>query len=126
MKGIFVNQLSAHGIPYADLIVMGKKKIETRSRNMLSACLFERVAIIRTMKGKKPIVIGYANISSVRHMMNTKAAECFAETFVPDGSKYANNRWFYWMTDAEKCKPYPLPANAVRHGRSWCEFEKEA
>ena len=123
MKGIYVNQLSAHGVPYADLIVKGIKTIETRSRNMLSACVGERVAIVRTIRGKKPEVVGYANIYA--HEKSKDRASDVIETYVPHGSQYCDNRHFYHLSLACECKPYPLPANAVRHGRSWCEFNKE-
>lgn len=121
MKGIFVNQLSAQGVKYADLIVDGVKTIETRSRNMLSACLCERVAIIRTVRGKKPVVIGYADMVGTVHSEKT-AAEYPESTFVPEGSAYAGNKWFYLLRNAERCTPYHLPESTVRHGRSWCEF----
>ena len=122
MKGIYVNQLSAQGVKYADLIVDGYKTIETRSRDMLKSCLFERVAIIRTTRGKKPAIIGYANISGSRWMRNRQASDFPESTFVPEGSKYAGNHWFYLLSDPERCEPYPIPENAVRHGRSWCEW----
>lgn len=121
MKGIFVNENG--GIRYAEAIVRGLKPYETRSRNMLGPCCYERVAIIRTRRGKKPEIIGYANIASARYMLFKTAADCFEQTLVPPGSKYAGNRWFYYMTDARPCAPYPLPKDAVRHGRSWCEFD---
>lgn len=122
MKGIFVNQLSAQGVKYADLIVDGVKTIETRSRNMLSACLFERVAIVRTVRGKKPVVIGYADIVGSVWNADKTAADYCESTFVPEGSAYAGNKWFYLLRNAERCDPYLLPENTVRHGRSWCEF----
>ena len=107
-------------MPYADLIVKGIKTIETRSRNMLSACVGERVAIIRTIRGKKPEVIGYADI--YQHELSKYMASDVIDTFVPHGSKYCDNRHFYYLSWATECKPYPLPKDAVRHGRSWCEF----
>lgn len=122
MKGIYVNQLSAQGVKYADLIVDGYKTIETRSRDMLKSCLFERVAIIRTTRGKKPAIIGYANITGSRWMRNRQASDFPESTYVPEGSKYASNRWFYLLSNPERCDPYPIPENAVRHGRSWCEW----
>ena len=121
MKGIFVNQLSASGVKYADAIVDGYKTIETRSRNMLSACLCERVAIIRTVCGKKPVVIGYADMVGAVHSEKT-AADFPESTLVPEGSAYANNRWFYLLRNPERCEAFPLPSSATRHGRSWCEF----
>lgn len=123
MYGIFVNEDG--GIPYAQAIVAGNKKIETRSRNMLRPCVGKRVAIVRTRRGKNPTIVGYADIvwserngepwmHNHRHM-----------TLIPEGSKYdIGVRWCYFLSNPEKCQPYPLPADAVRHGRSWCEFEK--
>lgn len=125
MKAMFVNQLSHSGIKYADAIVEAYKDIETRNRNMLSALIGERVAVVRTIKGKKPMVIGYVDVIG--------ASFCKAEDFdkyvnhhcVPLGSAYAphgKGKWFYHLANAEKCVPFLLPASAIRHGRSWCEF----
>lgn len=124
MKGIFVADCGC--MKYALYLASGAKVIETRAKNMLSACVGERVAIIRTQKGKPPCVVGYAKI--------VRASFCKAEDFdkyfdlhcVQPGSKYAPNgkgKWFYWMANAEECRPYVLPRDAVRHGRSWCEFD---
>lgn len=123
MKGIFVADNGCK--KYACYLAAGAKVIETRSKNMLSACVGERVAIIRTQKHKPPCVVGYATI--------VRASFCKAEDFdkffdlhlVQPGSKYAchgKGKWFYHLADAEKCEPYPLPSSAIRHGRSWCEF----
>ena len=88
---------------------------------MLFACLFERVAVVKTGCGK-PMVVGYVDIVNARHTLFTRAADAYELTFVPEGSKYADNRYFYLLRNAEECDPYPLPENAKRHGRSWCEF----
>ena len=62
MYGIYVNENGC--TPYAELIVKGIKTIETRSRDMLKPLVGERVAIVRTHRNKKPMVIGYATISA--------------------------------------------------------------
>lgn len=134
MKGIFVNETGC--VHYALMLAHGHKTIETRNRDMLSACVGERVAIVRTRRnvhgGYKPQIVGYVTI--------TRKAFCKAEDFdkwfwnphgdshlVAPQSKYApqngKGKWFYFCSDAEACVPYPLPDNAVRHGRSWCEWE---
>ena len=64
MKAMFVNQLSHQGVKYADAIADGIKPVETRSRNMLQALVGERVAIVRTMRGKAPTVLGYVTVCS--------------------------------------------------------------
>ena len=124
MYGIFVN--SDGWIPYADAIVDGVKPIETRSKDMLSWLVGQRVAIIRTRRGKNPTVIGYADIKC-KAFCDSKTFENYREyTLIPPGSRYDCNgkgKWFYYMANAERCLAYPLPKNAVRHGRSWCEFD---
>lgn len=126
MKGIFVNEDG--GVRYAEAIVKGYKPIETRSKNMLSVCVLERVAIVRTRRGKRPTVIGYANVADAywmpRSVMN--GDEMRKLTLIPEGSKYDSGpkgKWCYRMENAEECEPYELPLSAVRHGRSWCEWE---
>lgn len=32
-------------------------------------------------------------------------------------------RTMYEIGLAYSCTPYPLPSSAIRHGRSWCEWE---
>ena len=122
MKGIFVNSSE---YPYAERIVSGFKTIETRSKNMLRACVGDRVAIVRTGKGI-PVVIGYVTVSGSACSASLTASDFPGKTYVFPGSKFANNRWFYFLKDAEMLSVrFPLPADTVRHGRSWCEFELE-
>lgn len=124
MKGIFVADNGC--MKYALYLANGTKAIETRSRNMLSACVGdERIAIIRTQKHKPPCIVGYAKIVRSSFCKAEDFDKFYALHLVQPNSKYAchgKGKWFYWMAHAEECKPYPLPANAIRHGRSWCEF----
>lgn len=125
MKAMFVNE-SGH-VPYAQAICKRLKPVETRNKNMLSALVGERVAVVRTHRGKMPLVIGYVTIYRATHetqkVMNSDYMRHL--TLIPEGSAYdsgVNGKWCYWLMDAEECEPFPLPASAVRHGRSWCEF----
>ena len=125
MKGIFVN---ADGpVDYAEAIVSGRKIIETRSRDMLKNLVHERVAIVRTRRGKKPEVVGHAFIMG-KMFLSADTLEIDRNfTLIPKGSKYdctGKGKWGYFLEDATPCYPYPLPDNAVRHGLSWCEFEE--
>ena len=125
MYGIFVNDNGC--VHYAILLSRGVKTIETRNRDMLSALVGKRVAIVRTHREKSPHIVGYVTI--------TRKEFCAAEDFgkyenqhlVMPQSKYApqngRGKWFYFCEDAEACEAYPMPKNAVRHGRSWCEWE---
>lgn len=120
MYGIFIND---HSFPYTQEILLQHKTIETRTRNTLKKLIGKRVAIIRTGKGK-PQIVGYVTIA--------KAAFCPADLFdsfrnktlIPCGDPYDSKagKWFYYLENAEKCTPYPIPENAVRHGRVWVEF----
>ena len=122
MKGIFVNEDG--GIRYANAIVDGVKKIETRSRNVLKPLVGERIAIVRTRQGKYTMIIGYATITRATLQSYEWLNKNRHLTLIPEGSKYDHSpaRWCYWMESAHRCKPYPLPKDTVRHGRSWCEF----
>ena len=123
MIGIFVNENGC--IPYAALIVGGYKTIETRSRNMLKNCAGHRVAIVRTRRGKNPLVVGYADMVGNWFCSAADFRKYENQHCVPSGSLYdaaKAGKWMYEMRNAEKCVPFELPANTVRHGRSWCEF----
>lgn len=126
IAGIFVNEQG--GVPYALAIAKALKPLETRSRDMLRGLVGQTVAIIRTRRGKRPTVLGYAKIE--RSFFCPAGAEWEAlreQTLIPPGSRYdavGRGRWCYVMSSArEDASPYPLPDNAVRHGRSWCEFD---
>lgn len=121
MKGFFLN---CSGNTFDADIFSGKKKIETRTRNMLSKLNHERVAVIKTGKGK-PVVIGTVTINGwcypckpIWDSLQRKAA-C-----IEPGSKYdcETGKYCYFLENPIPCDPYPVPANAVRHGRSWCEW----
>lgn len=121
MLGIFVNEDG--GIHYADAIVRGYKTIETRNRNTLKAVVGERVAVVRTRRNKRPVVVGYVSIPFGLWYGNGLLEHMREQTLIPPGSKYdKRNGWGYRLEDPEPCDPYPLPSDAVRHGRSWCEF----
>ena len=123
MYGIFVNENG--GIRYADAIVNGIKTIETRNRNMLRALVGERVAVVRTRRNSRPTVVGYVDIVRDEFCPYCLFEMYRDETLIPPGSQYdvrGRGKWFYLLENAEKCATYPLPADAVRHGRSWCEF----
>ena len=125
MYGIFVNENGC--VHYADLIVDGYKTIETRNRNMLKDLTHTRVAIVKTRRNKKPMVVGYADIGEAYFcpVERFNDDDVRNKTLIPEGSMYdchGKGKWFYDLWNAERCDPYPLPADAVRHGRSWCEF----
>lgn len=127
MKGFFTNE---NRVPYAGLIVSRQKPIETRTRNMLASLVGERVAVISTKRGREPMVVGYAYMRSYFFLTEEVLDSIRNLTRIPRGDSFdkygthngVRGKWCYEMTGAEPCEPYPLPAQAVRHGRSWCEF----
>ena len=125
MKGMFVN--SDGCIPYAECIVWGIKSVETRNRNMLRPLIGERVAVVRTHRGKNPMIVGYVTVTHGYRVGGQWLHDNREKTLIPEGSKYDvpidGAKWCYWLRNAVKCDPYPLPADAIRHGISWVEFE---
>ena len=123
MRGIYVNENG--GIPYAAAIVDGIKTVETRQRNMLKCLVGERVAVVRTRRNKTPTVVGYVDIVRYEFCPHTLFEMYRDETLIPPGSEHdvrGRGKWFYRLENAERCVPYPVPHDAVRHGRSWCEW----
>lgn len=127
MKGIFVNENGC--VPYAALIASGIKTIETRNRNMLSACVGERVAVIRTHRNWKPLIVGYVTITGSSYCKAEDFDKYYRQHCVSPVSGFApqngRGKWFYYCADAETCYPKDLPENIVRHGRSWCEWDDD-
>ena len=124
MKAIFINE---NHFPFAHKIADGSKPVETRNKNMLSALVGERVALVRTKNGKKPAIVGYATIyRATQHEKKVMDSDFMRKlTLIETGSKYDSTekgKWCYWMKEAETCEEFLLPSSAIRHGRSWCEF----
>ena len=120
MFGIFVNE-TGH-IPYAVAIVSGFKPIETRNRNTLKSLVGKRVAIVRTHRNKKPMIFGYVTISFCDFRSEKWLDNHRDLTLIPPGSMYdckGKGKYCYYLSRPEKCEPYELPKNAVRHGFSY-------
>ena len=122
IRGIFVRNDGP--APYADKIVDGEKTIETRSRNVLGKLVGHPVVIIATGRGKKPMCIGSAWMTAVCKGSAEDLERLRGDTLIPAGDEYdTGSRWCYLMDNPHRFKtPIPLPENAVRHGRSWCEW----
>lgn len=123
--GIFVNDST--GIKYSIAIVQGYKTVETRNRNTLKQLVGKRVNVIQTGKGKAK-VIGSVKIVSAMHCKQSDFQKYNGLHCVPIGSKYdagSNGKWLYFLEDPQTVFPYELPANVIRHGFSYCEWEAE-
>ena len=123
MYGIFVK-----GPFFPDFIIDGNKTIETRSRDMLKRLVGQRVAVIETGVFKEgPRVVGYVTITGKWHCPAAEFDNYFYQHWVLNDDKFytdSRGKWMYELADPERLPycGYKLPADAIRHGRSWCEF----
>ena len=132
MKAIFVHETA--GEPYAYWMVYGFKTEETRTKNTLLPCVGENVAVVSTRSGRKPEIVGFVEITGYSFCPASLFEMYREDTMIPYNSKYNKfgyrngkpGKWFYHIEFPRPCKPFPLPENAIRHGRSWCEFERPA
>jgi len=123
MHAIYVR--STRSIRYAIALVQGYKVMETRTRNVLKSLIGKRVAVIETGRGKS-MIVGYINIDKYEYIEKEQFDKMYMFHCVPAGSKYdckkGSGKYCYWVSNPIPCEPYPVPENAVKHGRSWCEF----
>lgn len=126
MFGIFVENTRTK---YASAIVLGLKSIETRKRNVFKSIIGKKVAVIKTAKNHKPMIIGYVKIASAIKANKALFDTYFNKHCVPPGSKYDcpenGFKWLYFLDNPETCFPYEIPQDAIRHGYSFIEFNEK-
>lgn len=121
---IFIN---CKEVPYIEKILAREKPDETRSRNVLGKFTGMRVLLVETGNGK-PMVRGSVVVGESHPVRNRIAWDCIRNrTHVPAGSRYdwkdsTQIKWLTPMLRPMMCEPFPLPADAVRHGRTWAEY----
>ncbi len=131
VKAFFVHEY--RGSMYARQLANGFKTKETRTRRTLDKlCGPDPVYIIRTGRGRRPMIIGKCKLSGPvwYDVEKLHSPETIKETFVFPGDPrdvQTGGKWLYNVTDAERL-PYdiPVPSDAVRHGRVWIEFDAAA
>lgn len=126
MHGIYVHQ--SKGIPYADAIVGGYKKIETRTKNTLGRFVGQRVFIVRTMDGRKPVVVGSVRIASACYRTPDWLEEHRNETCVPPGSRFDHHgrgKWIYRLDEPDRYEtPLELKDfNVTKRTRTFVEIK---
>ena len=84
---IGINVRSDGNIDYADLIVDGKKKLETRNSDSLRPYVGKRVSIVKTGKGRA-YAIGVATVGEPIEADEKKFRKLEKEHLVPAGSKF--------------------------------------
>ena len=118
--------------PFLDRILSGQKKFETRTRNTLGRFLDhamnDRVLLAETGHGR-PVIRAVARINCSVAVFS----QLLWDAYLPDagidpGSSYdwqpdTKVKWLYHLTDVQAVVPFQLPADALRHGRTWAECD---
>lgn len=121
---IFIN---CKEVPYIDKILALDKPDETRSRNVLGKFTGMRVMLVETGNGR-PMVRGSVVVGEPRPVRTQLAWDSMRSlTQVPAGSRYdwkddTRVKWLTPMLRPMMCEPFPLPADAKRHGYTWAEY----
>lgn len=87
VMGINVRSDKKAGISYADHIVDGKKKMETRDTNSLKHYVGKRVAIVKTGEGKAH-AIGEVTVGEPVEVDEKEFRKRSSEHLVPKGSSF--------------------------------------
>lgn len=120
---VFINCKS---VPYTELIMAGKKKYETRTRNTLKTLTGKRVLIAETGKGK-PVVKCSARIEKAVVIDTRKTWNAYRKTTcVPKNGKHdwTPKTKVKYLYELKNVIPVPefIPKNGKRHGRTWMEY----
>lgn len=123
MFGIYINCANA---PFVGAILAHRKTDETRTRDVFRAILGERIALIETGTGPAPMVRGYATLTSARRVSfdDVDARRTAAILGTPYDITPGGTKIFYHLDAVRACIPYPVPADRISHGRSYCEFSR--
>ena len=112
---IGINVRSDGDIDYADLIVDGKKKLETRNSDSLRPYVGKRVSIVKTGKGRA-YAIGVATVGEPIEADEEQFRKLEKEHLVPAGSKFdiqpGSSKFLYPMLNPKR---YERPRE-VGHG----------
>ena len=114
---IGINVRCESGLDYAWLIVDGAKTLETRRTNSLRPWIGQRVGIVRTGRGKAPLV-GYAVIGEPVMLDHAAFRQAEDRHLVPFGSAFdalaGETKYCYPMRDAERLNaPTPVTTRGI-------------
>lgn len=121
---VFIN---GKDIPYVDLIIKGKKRYETRSRNMLGALVGRRVLIAETGKGKprircSAVIKDAAKIDFLYNWTLIRDVTCVPAGSAHDWDYQHPGKWIYELADVREVIGLEW-IEGKRHGRVWMEYE---
>ena len=125
---VFINCRTAPFLVY----IMQKLKIyETRTRNTLWLFENQRVYLAETGHGAPVIRCSAIIRSAVPVRSRSVWCSLRRQHMVPTCGKYdwtssTTVKYLYKLDDVRPVPvPFPLPADAVRHGRVWAEYQNE-
>lgn len=125
---VFINCRIA---PFLVCIMQGLKLYETRTRNTLWLFENQRVYLAETGRGV-PVIRCSAIIRAAVPVRSRSTWDALRPvTRVPAFSKYdwtpsTTVKYLYKLDNVRPVPvPFPLPADAVRHGRVWAEYRNE-
>jgi len=120
---IFIN---CSRFPFVDWIRSRRKLYETRTRNTLRAVVGQRVYLAETGRGRSVVrcsaVIGDPVVASSRSAWRKfMRAACIVPGSVYDWKPETKKKYLYPVMDVQPVPPFH-PAEGVRHGRVWMEY----
>jgi hypothetical protein len=101
---------------YAELIVSGQKKYETRDKDSLRPYVGKRIGIVETGSGPAKLV-GYATVGEPIEVGEAEFADSRDQHLVPEGSKFdikpGQSKFLYEMIDPEQLAQ-PIDASGTK------------
>ena len=101
---------------YAELIVSGQKKYETRDKDSLRPYVGKRIGIVETGSGPAKLV-GYATVGDPIEVGEAEFADSRDQHLVPEGSKFdikpGQSKFLYEMIDPEQLAQ-PIDASGTK------------
>ena len=110
-KGVNINDSNT---PYTDMILSGKKTVETRSKPTLDPYIGRKIGIIRTGKGPAKLV-GYAKVGTPKHYHNKKEFDGDRGRHrVPESSSEEKSTGFgYPLSQVKRVKPRGVKSRGI-------------
>ncbi len=122
---VFIN---CDKIPYVDLMIDGKKILETRHFNTLGGLVGRRVLIAETHKGKEPVIRCSCVLKNPKRMdflglWGLASIDACIPNYEDWWDFKRPGRWTYEVHDVRNAH-HPWK-EGKRHGRVWMEYEEE-
>ena len=120
--------INSSSSPFMDDIGALRKRLETRSRNMLGRFCGQRVILAETRQGgymaMYSVVIRSARAIRSRDEWNAlRPLHCVPIDNDYDWKPGTRVKWVYEITGLRRLHPFLVP-EGVRHGRTWMEYNK--